>query len=311
LQSQTARERGVKIWTGRKAVAECLTQAQYVNKAVGVYNSYAKKGIAQYKNQERWRKQARINYVTEQQQVLLSPDLLDPRTRPAEQEDLREVLTQLATNDGSIRFKLPPQSSNSKEDSIKDSDEDEFAAATVVGPQVFRPAGTFPESCERLTITPTKVAATMAPAPVEVVKAVGGPMVGEEEQIVSYLGFDVEACIPRIPFNVDFQKKEPRTNDFNLQGILKSITENPLSFGAVDQLVNLKAQPFNFEKYEKQKLRVESNFFNTLASHEAAKPLADFIEDRNDSPILERRLIVLYQATRVSHKLNLLNWALC
>ena len=75
--------------------------------------------------------------------------------------------------------------------------------------------------------------------------------IAEEEEIVSHLGADdVEACTPRIPANVDFDKMEPRTNYFNLQGIIKSITENPLKFGAVDRLVNLKAKSFNTEKYD-------------------------------------------------------------
>ena len=95
---------------------------------------------------------------------------------------------------------------------------------------------------------------------------------------------------------------EPQTNDFNLQGILKSIVENPLKFGAVDRLVNIKTQLFNTEGYEKHKLRVETEFFNTLASHEKAKPLAEFIEDPNDSSRMERRLIILCQAPRAPHK---------
>ena len=52
-------------------------------------------------------------------------------------------------------------------------------------------------------------------------------MVVAEEEIFPHLGKDVEACISRIPSNVDFDKMKPRTNDFNLQGIMKSITETP------------------------------------------------------------------------------------
>ena len=99
----------------------------------------------------------------------------------------------------------------------------------------------------------------------------------DEVTTPSHLGKEVEACIPRIPADVDFDEMEPQTNDCNLQGILQSIVENPLKFGAVDWLVNLKAQSFNTEGYEKHKLRIETKFFNTLASHDKAKPLAEFI----------------------------------
>ena len=117
-----------------------------------------------------------------------------------------------------------------------------------------------------------------------------------EEEILPELGVEaVEACIPRIPDNVALEAIESRTTQFNIQGILKSISENPLCFGAWDQLVNLKVQSLNSEKYEKQKLRAESKFFNTLASHSAANPLADFVKDLNGSSRLERRLIILCQ----------------
>lgn len=136
-------------------------------------------------------------------------------------------------------------------------------------------------------------------------------MLVADEGIASHFGEEVESCTPRIPVDVDFDKMEPQTNDFNLQGIMKSIVENPIKFGAFDRLGTLKAQAFNTEKYEKQKMRVESEFSNMLASHEAAKPLAEFIEDPNDSSRLEKCLIVLCQAPRAPHKQNLLNWALC
>ena len=78
-------ERGVKIWTAREAVADGLTQAQYVCKVVGVVNPYANKGSEQHKRQKRWRKQQRIDYIIEQQRVWLCPDLLEP-DRPAEED---------------------------------------------------------------------------------------------------------------------------------------------------------------------------------------------------------------------------------
>ena len=40
-------------------------------------------------------------------------------------------------------------------------------------------------------------------------------------------------------------------------------------------------------------------------------PLAEFIEDPNDSSRLKRCLIALCQGPRAPHKQNLLNWALC
>ena len=72
-----------------------------------------------------------------------------------------------------------------------------------------------------MAITPTKAA---APAPLETA------MVVAEEEIASHLGEEVEASIPRIPANVNFDEMEPQTNDFNLQGIMKSIAEKPLKF---------------------------------------------------------------------------------
>ena len=202
-----------------------------------------------------------------------------------------------------MRFELPPQQSSSSDEGSgeeEEDSEDELAAAIAAG------AGTtVPENREsmRLAITPTKA----PPAPPEVET----PMLVADKGIASHLGEEVEACIPQIPVDVDFDEMEPQTNDFNLQGIMKSIVENPIKFGAFDRLGTLKAQAFNTEKYEKQKMRVESEFSNMLASHEAAKPLAEFIEDPNDSSRLKRCLIVLCQGPRAPHKQNLLNWALC
>ena len=106
-----------------------------------------------------------------------------------------------------------------EEDSNEDdnSDEDEFAVAKAAA------GATVPENCERSAIIPTKAAPTTMMAPAEAFKT----LMVEEEENIPHLGMDMEACIPRIPVNVDFDKMETRTNDFNLQGILKHITENP------------------------------------------------------------------------------------
>ena len=112
-----------------------------------------------------------------------------------------------------MHYKLPPQSSGLEEDSDEeeDSDKDQFAAAMAAGAG----AATVTENRDstRLTITPTKAVA----APLETA------MVVTEEEITPLLGDEVEACFPRIPANVDFDEMEPKTNDFNLQGIMKII----------------------------------------------------------------------------------------
>ena len=86
----------------------------------------------------------------------------------------------------------------------------------------------------RSTITPTKALVPAPPAPFVAapMTMAGGGI--DEVTTPSHLGKEVEACIPRIPADVDFDEMEPQTNDFNLQGILQSIVENPLKFGAVD-----------------------------------------------------------------------------
>ena len=89
LRSQTARERGQKkIRSAREAVADGLTVHQYITEAVNVFNPYAvKRGSSEYNKQQQWREQARIDFITEQQQVRLAPDLLKPRPVGDENQD--------------------------------------------------------------------------------------------------------------------------------------------------------------------------------------------------------------------------------
>mmetsp|Transcript_116321 Transcript_116321/g.237948 ORF Transcript_116321/g.237948 Transcript_116321/m.237948 type:complete len:146 (-) Transcript_116321:72-509(-) len=127
LRSQTARERGAKIQSAREAVADGLTLHQYITEAAGVFNHYAvKRGSSEYNKQQQWREQGRIDFITEQQQVQLAPNLLKPRPVGDENKDPRQLVTQPTTNAGkeedTMRFELPPQSSSSEEEEGSDEE---------------------------------------------------------------------------------------------------------------------------------------------------------------------------------------------
>mmetsp|Transcript_20845 Transcript_20845/g.43662 ORF Transcript_20845/g.43662 Transcript_20845/m.43662 type:complete len:101 (-) Transcript_20845:2-304(-) len=86
---------------------------------------------------------------------------------------------------------------------------------------------------------------------------------------------------------------------FNLKGILKSMEENPIKFGSSGE-ENLNGFTFNSLKHKKKKKVDIGYFFDVLASHQQAYPLAEIIPDPEIPSTLKRRLYILVRAPLIN-----------
>jgi hypothetical protein len=101
------------------------------------------------------------------------------------------------------------------------------------------------------------------------------------------------------------------TTKFTLNGILQSIADNPINFHAGSmRTIAVSSLSNNTEKYDKQKAVIERNFFQVLANHLQAAPLAEMINDPVDIGTCVYRLYVLTRSPKAPQKRQLLNWAL-
>ena len=94
---------------------------------------------------------------------------------------------------------------------------------------------------------------------------------------------------------------------FNLQSILQTIHNNPITVYGDVQVTNLASQSWG---YKREKIQMENAFFAALSSSPDAKPLADMIVDPEYPQRSLRQLYVLCRGTATPAKKALLNWAL-
>jgi hypothetical protein len=97
--------------------------------------------------------------------------------------------------------------------------------------------------------------------------------------------------------------------EWNIEGILKFIKDNPITVGPND--VEITHLHMNTSTYEKKKEKIELEFFSSLACHNTAFYLAEKIPDPVNPSEKIYRLYVNCRSPKAPHKKKILNWALC
>ena len=111
--------------------------------------------------------------------------------------------------------------------------------------------------------------------------------------------------------DIDFTSIQPSTKEFTLRGILQSIADNPINFLAGSMKpIEVSELSKNSKTYDIRKAAIEKDFFQVLANHPTAAPLAEMIDDPVDVGNRIYRLYFLTRSPKAPHKRRLLNWTL-
>ena len=110
---------------------------------------------------------------------------------------------------------------------------------------------------------------------------------------------------------VDFQAIQPTYNEFTLNGILRSIRDNPMHLQTGNMVpIPLSDLSGNSKTYMTRKSGVERLFFQAVANHPTAAPMAELIEDPDNPGTQIYRLYTLVRGLKALWKKELLNWCI-